>query len=194
MCSASLVTKMKIYPVNIERFSNHSTASGFHEDLRGVFKRWKHTPVDLFTEDGYYVNNLKESVEVTTGRGLTFGDWDALIIAFFLLAFNVEMTQKHPNKETNLKRNMCNELNSTHVFFSERLDFYLLFWLGAIYVVHGKNGLTSGANLPMMSLVKTPALRWLPGEDLLVIKGSRCELGKVHGIFFGSLDDLGLVL
>lgn len=25
------------------------------------------------TEDGYYVNNLQESIEVTTGRGLTFG-------------------------------------------------------------------------------------------------------------------------
>lgn len=25
------------------------------------------------TEDGYYVSNLQESIEVTTGRGLTFG-------------------------------------------------------------------------------------------------------------------------
>ena len=25
------------------------------------------------TEEGYYVNNLQESIEVTTGRGLTFG-------------------------------------------------------------------------------------------------------------------------
>lgn len=182
MCSAFLVTRMKIYPVNIERFSNHSTASGFHEDLRGVFKRWKHTPVDLFTEDGYYVNNLKESVEVTTGRGLTFGDWDALLHSFCWLSM-LKWHKSTPTKKR-IWKGTCVMSSIRHMFFfSERLDFYLLFWLGAIYVVHGKNGLTSGANLPMMSLVKTPALRWLPGEDLLVVKGSRCELGKVHGIF-----------
>ena len=39
------------------------------EPFPGSFLSAEH----LATEDGYYVNNLQESIEVTTGRGLTFG-------------------------------------------------------------------------------------------------------------------------
>ena len=122
-------TRMKIYPVNIERFSNHSTASGFHEDLRGVFKRWKHTPVDLFTEDGYYVNNLKESVEVTTGRGLTFGDWDALLHSFCWLSM-LKWHKSTPTKKR-IWKGTCVMSSIRHMcFFQKGLTSTCCFDLG----------------------------------------------------------------